>query len=794
MGKREVRKGLLRSAAAAGVMLTAACGGGGGGGVNSTPTPVPSPTPTPVPVPTPSPTPTPTPTPTPSAYDTGEYRATAGAVSMNAVTAYDHGGTGAGIKVGIVDSGLDIASDQFVGRVDPVSANVAGGSTYDDEDGHGTAVAFTAAGLRNGTGSQGVAFNATIIVARADTPGSCATADPKVEDSGCKFDDDAIARGIDLAINNGARVINLSLGGDPPSASMIAALGRATAKGVVVVVAAGNDGDDATKGATPDPFGTGLADSAAARGLVIIAGSVGANASRTAGADALSIFSNRAGSGPEAQYYLAAVGEDVRAPCNDTQVCLWSGTSFATPQIVGAVALLAQAFPNLTGAQIVQILLTSARDAGAAGTDSTFGRGVLDLTRAFSPLGTTATVTGASASLTANGTLSAAMGDAQVGTLGAIVLDGYSRAFAMDLARTISRSGPQRTLAGALTGRTLYRSFDTGTTSVAVTLAPVGPRGNVVMSALSLSRADAERSRAIAGSVVQKLGDKAAFAIGFSETGQGLTARLAGQSAPAFLVAREGAAGLGFDSDAASAVAVRQRFGRWGLTVATENGEALVRDGTRAVAGLRGGYTRSPYDRLSVTVDRRFGALGLWVGASRLDERDTLLGARFGTTLGAPRATSWFLDMTARIDAGDGWSLGGTLRQGWSVADLRFGVEGGGTVRTSAFSADVARSGVWAKGDSLAVRIAQPLRVSTGALGITLPVDWSYDDGGHVSQWAVERLNLAPTGREIDAELAYVRPAGPGVVRANLFYRRDPGNFAFLPDDYGLAIRYGYSF
>ena len=125
------------------------------------------------------------------AFDTSEYRATVGAVSANALTAYNNGGTGRGIKVGVVDSGLDIASDQFIGRVDPASANVAGGTTYDDEDGHGTAVAFTIAGVRNGAGTQGIAFDATIIAARADTPGTCAnTTGP---DSGCSFDDANIA-------------------------------------------------------------------------------------------------------------------------------------------------------------------------------------------------------------------------------------------------------------------------------------------------------------------------------------------------------------------------------------------------------------------------------------------------------------------------------------------------------------------------------------------------------------------------------------------------------------------------
>lgn len=777
---------LVQSAALAGFLATTACGGGGGG-VASTPTPTPAPTPTPTPVPTQ----TPTPTPTQSGFDTSEYRATVGAVSANALVAYNNGGTGRGIKVGVIDSGLDLTSDQFTGRVDAASANVAGGSTYDDQDGHGTAVAFTIAGVRNGTGTQGMAFDATVIIARADTPGTCAnTTGP---DAGCSFDDANIAKGIDLAINAGARVINMSLGGEAPSAALIAAVGRATAKGVIIVISAGNDGTDAVKGKTPDPFGAGIVDSANARNLVILAGSVGANNNRTPGADAISDFSNRAGSGPEAQFYLAAVGESVRAPCNDTQVCLWSGTSFSAPQIAGAAALLAQAFPTLSGAQIVQILLTSARDAGATGTDAVYGRGVLDLTKAFSPLGSTSTVTGAPVSDSLNGTLSAPMGDARIGTLGAVILDGFDRAFALDFARTINRAGPQRTFAGVLTGKTQTRAFDRGATSVAMTIAPIRNTG-AVLTGLNLSQADAEQSRAVAGSIVQRLGSKSSFAIGFAEGGQGLTARLTGQNAPAFLVARDPLNNLGFDSRTGNAIAVREQFGRWGITGSVERGAALVRGDQEALPGVAYRYRPYDYSRVGMTVDRRFGPLGLWVGASRLAESDTLLGAKFSAGLGAPRATSYFLDATARLDAGSGWSFGGAWRQGWTIARLRYGLDGGGTVKTSAFDADVTKLGVFGKTDRAGFRIAQPLRVSDGGLNLNLPTGWSYVGTVGVSDYTRQYFNLAPTGRELDMEFAYGWTLWRGTVESNFFYRRDPGNFASLPYDYGLALRYGVKF
>ena len=116
---------------------------------------------------------------------------------MNALTAYQHGGTGAGIRVGVIDSGIDLQSAEFgdcsggVGtgtcRITAASRDTAGNGTLDDVGGHGTAVAFTIAGRRNDAGTHGVAFDAQLIVARADSPGTCADTS---EDGGCSFGDE----------------------------------------------------------------------------------------------------------------------------------------------------------------------------------------------------------------------------------------------------------------------------------------------------------------------------------------------------------------------------------------------------------------------------------------------------------------------------------------------------------------------------------------------------------------------------------------------------------------------------
>ena len=788
----QTKRLLARTTAFAGVSLLGACGGGGGG-VGGIPAPppatTPTPTPTPTPVPAPTPAPTPTPTPTATNYDTAEYRATVGAVSANALALYQAGATGRNITVGIVDSGVALASEEFTGRISSASANVAGGTSAADEDGHGTAVAFTLAGRRNDTGTQGIAFEATILAARADSPGSCASASSGTDN--CTFADSAIARGIDLAVTNGARVINISLGGGTAGSSVVTAVNRATAAGIVIVIAAGNDfATDPTNAVNPDGFAQ-VANTAAARGLVIIAGSVGANTSRAAGGDAISSFSNRAGN--SSAHYLAAVGEGVRAPDAAGTPFLWSGTSFSAPQIAGAAALLAQAFPNLTGAQIVAILYASARDAGAAGEDAVYGKGVLDLTRAFQPIGGTSVAgTTSAASLGSNAVLSAPMGDAAQGALGAVILDGFSRAFAVDLARTIHRDGPAPTLLGQLqsTTRNVTTSVG-GTMSVALTVAPVAD-GGASVSRLMLSRGNAEQARAIAGTVTSRIGPHASFAMGFAEGGAVLTARLVGRSDPAFLVARDPLQGAGFDSRARGASAVRQQVGAFGLTAAVESGDALSRDPDALVA-LRNRYRRYGYDRSAITLDRAFGDLSVVLTGTRLAESATVLGARFGDALGGTRATSWFLDGAARFATDDGWSVGGSWRQGWTRADVRGGLSGRGMIRTNAFAADIGKDRLFGLHDGFGLRLAQPLRVARGGIDLSLPTGYDYAALA-VSQWTVQRMNLAPTGREIDVEARYALPLWTGMLQTNLFLRRQPGNFVALGQDLGAAARWSVAF
>ena len=773
------RTGALRwvfaATALGGALALAGCGGGGGSGVRPIPAP-PAPTPTPTPVPTPTPTPVPTPSPTPASFQTPEYNRSAGVVLANALPAYQAGATGQGIVAGVVDSGVDVNSAEFAGRISPASADLDGNRGLADPDGHGTAVSSVLLGAKNDSGTHGVAFGATLLVLRTDEPGSCATSDAAIDDSGCQHSDAAIARAVDLAVAQNARVINISLGGSPPALVLRQAVARATNAGVVIVISAGNDAT-----ADPDPFARIASDASVARGQVIIAGAVD-------GTQTISSFSNRAGA--DAQFFLTALGSDVRAPGLAGQAFLWDGTSFSAPHIAGAVALLAQAFPNLTGAQIVNLLYTSATDLGDPGVDAIYGRGMLNIGRAFQPQGQTSLagsrITVALAG--ANASLSAPMGDAGKGGLGAVILDGFDRAFAVDLAGSIRSARPSFTLAASLQDNQRNLAAAGGDTMIALSIAPNG--SGAMVDRLTLSGSDAIRARATAAMVSSRIDAKTSIALGLSQSGAALTSSLRGGGAPAFLIARDPTEAAGFDKRSGGAFAIRRQAGRAALWAAVEQGEALLYE--RPGDSGRGRYQRYGYASMALGVDRRFGALTLGASATNLIERQTVLGARFGPAFGGGSGNSWFVDLQAGWAIGDGWTIDGSVRQGWTRIGAGGVVPGVTLLRSEAYALDLSKAALFDPTDRFGLRIAQPLRVRSGGFDVALPTGYDYRSG--VTAITLQRLDLAPQGREIDAEASYARDALGGRISGNLFYRRDPGNYAAVPDDLGAALRFTLGF
>ncbi len=569
----------------------------------------------------------------------------------------------------------------------------------------------------------------------------------------------------------------MSLGGSPPNATLLNAMSRAVSVGIVLVISAGNEGDT-PQGINPDSLA--LVPAQTFPGSVIIAGSIGTGASPTE----ISTFSNRAGTG--AQYYLTALGYRVLTFDHTGTSYLYSGTSFSAPVISGAVALMAQAFPNLTGKQIVEILFNTADDLGSAGVDATYGHGALNITRAFQPIGTTA-LAGSKIAVGADtsGTLPAAAGDAASeedgvdGKLGVVVLDQYSRAFNMNLTGGLRSASAEVPLLRAVESNVSTNSVRAGPITIAMTVSESRRLpGQFDVAQMGIGQEDIAKSRLVAASAIARIDNKTAVALGFSEGAKAMERRLAGADAGAFLIARDVAGEPGFGVRRDTSVALRRDFGPAAVTVSMESGSAW---NTNAFAN-----DQSPYRLGSIAVDRRIGRAWLSAGISKLDEKATLLGGRMGPAFGGGGSSSTiFVDAEGRLNFGSGVTASVNGRRGWTSF-------GGGAFQTGAYSFDLVKSGVFGSQDQIGFRVAQPLRIDRGGLSLMLPTEYDYVSGQAIM--TREQFSLSPSGREIDAEVSYATGLFGGWLSGNLYLRRQPGHVSSADSDVGAAVRYRLRF
>jgi flagellar hook assembly protein FlgD len=278
----------------------------------------------------------------------GEQRNYLAAIGLPAT--WDLGATGsAAVRIAIVDSGVDVRHPDLAGKVVGTHNAVTGGTDVHDVVGHGTGTASVAAAATgNGVGIAGAGRDTSLLAVKvADVTGRIFT--------------DDLAAGIVWAVDHGADVVNLSLGGPTSDRLEKAAVSYAEAHDVLVVAAAGNEGSSAKQ------------FPAALPGVV----AVGATSSNGAARAPFSSY----GSWVD----LAAPGRSivVATPGGGYEVA--DGTSYSSPLVAGAAALLAAYRPGRTAADLQQALVGSA-DTARIG----FAHGLLHVDRAlaFLPPGT----------------------------------------------------------------------------------------------------------------------------------------------------------------------------------------------------------------------------------------------------------------------------------------------------------------------------------------------------------------------------------------------------------------------
>lgn len=253
------------------------------------------------------------------------------------------------VVVAVLDSGVNMSHPDLVGRILPGYDFVNGTQTITDDFGHGTAVTGTiVANGNNGQGVAGIAYGCSVLPV-------------KVMDNNGFAPYSTIAAGIKYAVDNGARVINLSIAGTSQSATLQEAIDYAWSNNVVVVAAAGNSAD------------TTIQYPAACNHVLSV--------SSTSPGDALSYFSSYG-----SYVKISAPGETIWTTQNTltTPYGAWRGTSFASPVVASVAALVLSANPTLSNDQVVSLLEQSADDLGTPGYDTSFGYGRVNALRAVS--------------------------------------------------------------------------------------------------------------------------------------------------------------------------------------------------------------------------------------------------------------------------------------------------------------------------------------------------------------------------------------------------------------------------
>jgi len=356
---------------------------------------------------------------------------------VNALHALDNGWTGQGVLVGVIDDGVK-EIDELKGQISPLSRafahHVRDGqrnlidNVGDDTSDHGTPIAAIIAARRDGQGVMGLAPDVKIVSLRVDGHDF---------DTGHAFLGEGQNDAIRYAADNGIKIINRSLvknAGGSFNAATANAVTYLKDRGGLLINSTGNDG-----GANPRDANDMTTDN---REGWLFVGAILPN-----GVDyELASYSNACG---------VAMDRCVVAPGNaitvgvDNALTGFSGTSAAAPYAASLGAMILSKWPQLTGVDAGNIILNTAKDIGADGMDEIYGRGLIDVKAALSPVNPA--VTNGMVSSSINNSvmvLGNAFGGGTASTQSSFtealtevtVLDAYGRDFSGDLTGMVVRA------------------------------------------------------------------------------------------------------------------------------------------------------------------------------------------------------------------------------------------------------------------------------------------------------------------------------------------------------------------
>lgn len=256
------------------------------------------------------------------------------------------------VPIAIVDSGIDPEHIDLEEKVIDGYNSFENNKAYNDENGHGTHVAGIAAAITNNRdGVAGLSWNNPILAVKCldkDAVGSALS----------------ISKGIIWAVDNGAKVINLSLGDQHHSELIYDAIKYAYDNDVVIVAASGNDNVDV-------PMYPAAYDE------VLAVAAVDENRSRA-------FFSNYG-----SHIDVSAPGEHIPSTYIGNQYVIMSGTSMAAPHVTGLAGLIRSIHPKLTNEEVYDIIRKTSDDLGTKGFDPYYGYGEVNVKNALKEVMTT---------------------------------------------------------------------------------------------------------------------------------------------------------------------------------------------------------------------------------------------------------------------------------------------------------------------------------------------------------------------------------------------------------------------
>ncbi len=698
-----------------------------------------------------------------NAQTTPEEIKSPGVYQIKAPALYSLGVTGLNVTIAIIDTGIMVKHPEFGTRV-LTGFNAFDGTTNAiDDNGHGTHVAgISGAGKGNPStsGMFGVAYDAFLLPI-------------KVLDKNGSGTWESVARGIQYAVNQRNSlfvaaalkpfVINLSLGGSSTStsATVETSLRNAVSAGMVVAAAAGNDG-----GANPI-YPARYAKELWANGQIIAVGAVSFNANGDA---TITSWSNRAGDTKD--FYLVAPGSSIYStytkwdPRTKKYLATYatlSGTSMATPYVTGAVALIKSGWTWLTAPQITLILFESATDLGTAGVDNIYGRGLLNLERALQPIGTLGAPTPRGTQVAVSGTSvtgsvatsTALRAAGRAGLLQVAAFDSYGRDFQVDLAPTVRRvtstanglatmlaafdSAAERTY--SQNGATLRVAYRSETTRLALGQQVPAPGGlGLSDGGFAMSSVDAggrEMMFGLSGMGAQSFG----LAGELARRGEAQVTALAN---PYFSLASQHMhAGIGLPLTGG----LRMKLG-----VLVSDPRVTIYDGVPQTSGRRQSMSLA---EVSGQLDS-----ALWsVGVGRLQESDSVLGTtQTGALNFSGTANTNVVSFGVALAPAPRVKFGAQYTVGYigSIANRADSLVSGYTAgRSEAYAVFASLQEPFSTGDSLSVTVSQPIRTVSGAMQMVVPVG-AAEDGSPVM--ASRSISLRPDGREMRADLLYMRP------------------------------------